>query len=548
MLKSIADARKDDYYSTLTNCRGKAKTMKVTGERFVPGKMFKHSEVEHMHRYSAVQNILRDKVVLDAACGTGYGSNMIAEVANMVYGVDISHEAIEYATNTFCELKNVKYVQADIMKLPFNDEMFDAVVSFETIEHVGEKIQNKFLEEIRRVLKPDGILVMSTPNKEIYTVRAGNAATEWHVKEFFEDEFDRFLRSKFRNVKYYQQYISKASYLLESEVQDVANLKNIDREKRGKFIVAIASNCNVFPCDVKNLNSIYYYPDSYAELDEVCQVFYCFEGDEKFCEKSSEIVEVSSRQKEIRLELEFEEYRKIQRVRIDPLNNSCAIRNFAAVVLTGDEQLYPQNLINNSDNVTGEVYYFYHRDPQYIIEFKEPVHIEKLIISFYVEHYNIDAYTFMNQKLLSLENILNKERKDYKLSFSLYEQKIEMMSSVLAAINKERESIERERVAIISEREHFAKECTEINRERESIERERVAIVSEREYIAQEHNAINDERRNIVEEIDLLKQTKEMLDKKKDKLNLEYEQFRQELQSFYNRPLGKRIIQAFVKK
>lgn len=523
--------------------------MKVTGERFVPGRMFKHSEVEHMHRYSAVQNILRGKVVLDAACGTGYGSNMIARVAKMVYGVDISQEAIEYAASTFCECANVKYIQADIMKLPFDNGLFDAVVSFETIEHVNEDIQNKFLEEIRRVLKPDGFLIMSTPNKEIYTVLAGNAPTEWHVKEFFENEFDTFLRSKFSNVRYYQQYISKASYLLENDVQDRVELKNIDQEKKGKFIVAIASNCSLLPCDVNGLNSIYYYPDSYAELDEICQVYYCFAGEEEFCEKSSDLAEVSTIAKEIKVEFEYEENKKIQKIRIDPLNNSGVIKNFKVEITTAENEfLLPLNIINNSDNVVDGVYYFYHRDPQYIIEFEEPSQIRKLTISYYIEQYNIDAYTFMSHKMVGLEDILNKERRDYKVNSALYEQKIGVMSSLLESINMERESMNRERESINRERESMEKERGQINSEREHFAKEYAAINQEREYIAREHDALNNERNSIAQEINILRRTEEILDKKQEQLNLEYEQFRQEVELFYNRPLGKRIIEAFNKK
>ena len=82
--------------------------MKVTGERFVPGKMFKHSEIEHMHRYTAVAPLLKGKVVLDAACGTGYGSNMLAREAERVCGIDISQEAIAYANENFGATENVE--------------------------------------------------------------------------------------------------------------------------------------------------------------------------------------------------------------------------------------------------------------------------------------------------------------------------------------------------------------------------------------------------------------------------------------------------------
>lgn len=191
--------------------------MKVTGERFIPGRMFKHAEVEHMHRYSILPDLLENKIVLDAACGTGYGSSIIASHAAKVYGIDISQEAIDYAREHYGKCDNLEYMTGSVANLPFSDNMFDAVISFETVEHVDANTQIQFLKEIRRVLKPDGILIMSTPNKEIYTVQAGNQTTEWHVKEFYEKEFELFLKKEFSSIKYFQQYISQASYLLDGK-------------------------------------------------------------------------------------------------------------------------------------------------------------------------------------------------------------------------------------------------------------------------------------------------------------------------------------------
>ena len=228
--------------------------MKVTGERFVPGKMFKHSEIEHMHRYKCLLQVLSNKIVLDAACGTGYGSDIIASVAKEVYGVDISQEAINYANSHFTANSNLKYIRGDITKLPFEKGKFDVVVSFETIEHVDGKMQAKFLKEIKRVLKPEGVLIISTPNKEIYAEQEGNITTEWHVKEFLEGEFKAFLNTEFENVHYFQQYMGNASFLLDNVGMN-ATLIKYDKTKKGKFIIAVAGNGSVN--NFQKINSVY---------------------------------------------------------------------------------------------------------------------------------------------------------------------------------------------------------------------------------------------------------------------------------------------------
>lgn len=487
--------------------------MKVTGERFVPGKMFKHSEIEHMHRYSVLKTVLKDKIVLDAACGTGYGSNIIASVAKEVYGIDISQEAIEYANSTFTECRNLKYIKADISKLPFENETFDIVVSFETIEHVDADIQNKFLREIKRVLKPDGMLIMSTPNKEIYTVQTGNQPTEWHVKEFFEDEFDQFLKNEFKNIRYYQQYISKASYLLNSNT-DTARLINDDKEKRGKFIVAVANNGDNSNTNLIQLNSIYYYPDEYAEMDEICQVFYSAAGESDFTEVKSEIVEISSKQKEICIEIEFEDSEAIKKIRVDPLNNSCCIENINVEIWSVNQgRISPKTFINNADEIINNSYYFYHRDPQYIMEFMDSLHIEKLIISFSLKQYNLDSYSYLINKVKGISDMLKKEKAQISTERSMIEEQNIFYNSAQQSINREREAINAERNSIIKEREAIAKE-------REAITEERKFMLAEKGFMEKERTIFSEEKKI----------------------------FNEKKQNFLNKSLAQRVIYAITKK
>ena len=182
--------------------------MKFTGERFVPTEQGK-IRLEHYHRYAVVQDLVSGKEVLDVACGEGYGSTFMAEVARTVVGVDISHEAVQYASSTY-QKPNLSFRQGSATDLDFADASFDVVVSFETIEHLME--QDRMLAEIRRVLRPDGLLVISSPNRPIYSEESGEH-NEFHVKELDFNEFDELLKKQFRTIQYFGQRILMGSVI-----------------------------------------------------------------------------------------------------------------------------------------------------------------------------------------------------------------------------------------------------------------------------------------------------------------------------------------------
>src|SRR3990167_2932557 len=151
--------------------------MQDTGERMIP-EHHKGNIIygEHMSRYLAVAGTVEGKVVLDIACGTGYGTQIIAKDAAKVYGVDISKETIEYAKENF-NAPNITYKLGNASKIPLDDNSVDVVVSFETIEHVKE--YEKFVDEVKRVLKDNGQFIVSTPNDDEFI-----DDNEFHVHEF----------------------------------------------------------------------------------------------------------------------------------------------------------------------------------------------------------------------------------------------------------------------------------------------------------------------------------------------------------------------------
>ena len=218
--------------------------MEVTGERFIPEHPGDWSP-EHYHRYFLARGLVTGKRVLDIASGEGYGSAMLAEQASHVTGVDISEEAVEAARAKY-RRDNLDYLCGSVTAIPLPDQAVDAVVSFETIEHLVEHTQ--MLSEIRRVLSPEGVLIISSPDKRTYS-DIPDYHNEFHVKELYEDEFVDLLRHFFPNIHLYRQNLEYGS-LVSSETenrfvyveQDGARFEAHEGLPQGKYIIAIAGN------------------------------------------------------------------------------------------------------------------------------------------------------------------------------------------------------------------------------------------------------------------------------------------------------------------
>jgi SAM-dependent methyltransferase len=169
-----------------------------TGERVIPGEVDVDLLNEHMARYTFAARLARGKRVLDAGCGAGYGSAELAHAAESVVGVDCAPEAIEFARAHYPGA-NLKFEVSSCEALPQSDAAFDLVVAFEVIEHLEN--WRGFLRESRRVLTPNGQLVVSTPNKLYYTESRGkDGANPFHVHEFDFEEFRAELTAVFPHV------------------------------------------------------------------------------------------------------------------------------------------------------------------------------------------------------------------------------------------------------------------------------------------------------------------------------------------------------------
>lgn len=218
--------------------------MKFTGERLVTN-VYNGTTINHLHRYAIASNLIKGRIVLDIASGEGYGSNLMSTEANLVYGVDIDAEAIKNAKLKYNK-NNLQFLEGSTSQIPLQDNSVDVVISFETLEH--HDAHEEMMEEVKRVLKPQGVLLISTPDKHFYTdVR--NYNNEFHVKELYKDEFVSLVSKFFENYKLYSQsYINGSSVILEDITRDSFEFYTGDYNKLNttvsspNFLITICSD------------------------------------------------------------------------------------------------------------------------------------------------------------------------------------------------------------------------------------------------------------------------------------------------------------------
>ena len=221
--------------------------MEFTGERFVP-QCQGEIAAEHYHRYFFASGFVAGKRVLDIASGEGYGTHILAQSAAHVTGVDISPEAVATATQKYA-----------------GDRVAFLQVSFETLEHLSE--QEDMLSEIRRVLRQDGLLIISTPNKPLYSRQGDNP---FHVKELCREEFVALLKSRFAHVSLLGQKVMYGSLLsgtggetllLRQREEDGA-VESMPFTEQARYFTALAGNGPLPPTQ----SSFFDYPLEKSDL------------------------------------------------------------------------------------------------------------------------------------------------------------------------------------------------------------------------------------------------------------------------------------------
>ena len=209
------------------------------------------TEFEHFHRYCLARDLCLGLDVLDVASGEGYGSSILANVARSVTGVDVDPVAIAHAHSTY-GAENLRFVQGSALDLPLGDASVEAVVSFETLEHLREHA--RFMAEVKRVLRPGGKLIVSTPSA-VYSTR-GEPVNTYDLLELTVAEFDSLLRANFRHVSILSQQAILSSLIVKTEgggpwrSYERRSLECIEASgglTGAPFLVAVASDEEILP-------------------------------------------------------------------------------------------------------------------------------------------------------------------------------------------------------------------------------------------------------------------------------------------------------------
>ncbi|NFF81660.1 methyltransferase domain-containing protein [Clostridium botulinum] len=189
--------------------------IEFTGERLVINDFVReqYSDVmyEHLNRYKLASKYVKDRRVIDAASGTGYGTVILSKAgARSIKAFDISREAIDSAMCNYNQYKNIKFEIGDVTKLNVKNNSTDVFVSFETIEHIQHG--KDLIKEASRVLEDDGIFIVSTPNRNatnpglLFEEKPQNI---YHSFEYSPLEFIGDLLTEFDIIELYGQTVNE---------------------------------------------------------------------------------------------------------------------------------------------------------------------------------------------------------------------------------------------------------------------------------------------------------------------------------------------------
>lgn len=181
----------------------------ATGERLMTDDHGPNAP-EHLHRYALACELAWGRDVVDVASGEGFGAMLLAARARSVIGIDVAADAVAHAAAKY-QRGNLRYLQGSATAMPLAAASADLVVSFETIEHLHD--HDAMLGEIRRVLRPGGRLVMSSPDKRHYSDATGHV-NPFHVRELYADEFLALVGRWFRHVTPFFQRIVHGSLMV----------------------------------------------------------------------------------------------------------------------------------------------------------------------------------------------------------------------------------------------------------------------------------------------------------------------------------------------
>jgi glycosyltransferase involved in cell wall biosynthesis len=209
------------------------------------------ADYERQHRYGFAKDFVRNKRVLDLACGEGYGSFLVSEQAASVVGIDSDGANINRARSRYVK-ENLEFIEGPLTEIPIEAEkLFDVIICFNVIGRIKES--NEVLKEIKRLLKPDGVSILSTPNRHSFSETA-SSKKHGVLGGLYIDEFNALLAENFKNVILWGQKVYSSSNIfpmhtcsvptkeLVIEKGDNGFLFSSSDRKEALFFLAVASD------------------------------------------------------------------------------------------------------------------------------------------------------------------------------------------------------------------------------------------------------------------------------------------------------------------
>ncbi len=187
----------------------------------------------HRNAYETAGEFCRGKDVLDWGCNVGYGLEILAKTAASVSGLDLSEQAIEMARRRLgSRAAHIECYHGD--RCSFSDNAFDVVTSFQVLEHVSD--YEIYFGEISRVLRPGGLLILTTPNAAIRLEPGMKPWNEFHVHEFTPAELREFLAARFEDVAIRGLFASDKFYEIERNRAEQARRNALMAQKAHEFM------------------------------------------------------------------------------------------------------------------------------------------------------------------------------------------------------------------------------------------------------------------------------------------------------------------------
>jgi ubiquinone/menaquinone biosynthesis C-methylase UbiE len=229
--------------------------LRFTGERFVGGAGVEIT-YDHLLRYFFALQFVQGKQVLDIASGEGYGAALLANSAAQVDAFDLEPQAVAHARAKYAQRINLRFQAGSAPQFlaAVPAQSYDVVTAFEFIEHVSMEDQRQVLEEVRRVLKPGGLLLISTPDKRLYT-DVTLSKNPFHVRELYRPEFEELLGAYFSHMQVLEQSCFTGSAIFDNGASRATlaqmvwtNLTALEGHCRpglqgsGTYLVAVAGN------------------------------------------------------------------------------------------------------------------------------------------------------------------------------------------------------------------------------------------------------------------------------------------------------------------